>query len=269
MPKRFAAGARVPMHSHPRAQLLFAASGFMTVRMPGWQWRLPASQALWIPAGVLHSLDMQSAVDMRTLYLDVNLQLPANECRMVEVTPLVRELIVRATELPMLYDEGGADGLLVQLLLVELGTLNSQNLALRMPVSADLMALCLAWGEQLGERLPVSLWARRVRISPRTLSRRFSAETGLTFDQWCTEYTLREAYARLTAGATVLDVALSMGYAGPAAFCRRFKQRFGITPGGLRRLNRSGADASTVMLRTAVPSNPGRPGPNPYRCGPT
>lgn len=250
MPKRFEAGCTIAWHSHPRVQLLFAAQGIMTVRAQGRLWRLPANRGLWIPAGVGHEIHMPCAVDMRTLYLETPTLSPS-DCRVLDITPLVRELILRATELPMLYDERSADGLLVQLLLAELSTLGGLDLGLRVPASQDLLQLCQHWSASLEQRQPAQVWARSLGISARTLSRRFSQETGMTFDQWCTEYLLREAHARLVAGERVLDVCLALGYASPAAFCRLFKRRFGLTPGGLRRGQpRSGSD----QVRPTVPT---------------
>src|SRR5580692_4859510 len=41
-------------------------------------------------------------------------------CRVLQVSPLLRELIVRATELPLQYDEDGPAGRVIALLLDEL-----------------------------------------------------------------------------------------------------------------------------------------------------
>ena len=49
---------------------------------------------------------------MRTLYVrdDAAAFMPA-ACKVMSVSPLLRELIVRATELPLHYDESGPPGM--------------------------------------------------------------------------------------------------------------------------------------------------------------
>jgi len=56
-------------HSHPRAQLVYASSGVMTITTPDGSWVVPPNRALWIPAGVDHHIVMSGPVTMRTLYI--------------------------------------------------------------------------------------------------------------------------------------------------------------------------------------------------------
>ena len=58
---------------------------------------------------------------MRTLYVreDAAASMPS-VCQVMSVSPLLRELIVRATELPLDYDEHGPAGHVVSLILAEL-----------------------------------------------------------------------------------------------------------------------------------------------------
>jgi hypothetical protein len=71
-------------------------------------WVVPPQRALWMPAGIEHGIVMLSDTTMRTLYVrdDAAASMPA-ACQVMSVSPLLRELIVRATELPMQYDESG------------------------------------------------------------------------------------------------------------------------------------------------------------------
>ena len=49
-------GHRIPEHSHPEDQLLFASKGVMTVRTRQGVWVVPPLRALWIPANTPHSV---------------------------------------------------------------------------------------------------------------------------------------------------------------------------------------------------------------------
>src|SRR5690349_14546154 len=69
MPKDFASGFEVLPHSHQRAQLIFATAGTMRVSTNESMWMVPPQRAVWMPAGVRHSILMLSELSMRTLYL--------------------------------------------------------------------------------------------------------------------------------------------------------------------------------------------------------
>jgi quercetin dioxygenase-like cupin family protein/AraC-like DNA-binding protein len=182
MPKDFAAGHVIAPHRHTRAQVIYATAGTMRVSTDAAVWVVPPQRALWMPAGMRHSIAMSGDVTMRTLYLrhDAAAGMP-NLCRVLKVSPLLRELIVRATELPMHYDERGAAGHVVALILDELHHERSLPLHLPMPRDKRLRALCEALLDQPGDPRTLEEWAPATNASPRTLARLFVAETGLTF----------------------------------------------------------------------------------------
>src|SRR5215470_8878943 len=62
-------GHKVPWHFHEWDQLVYASQGVMTVRTETGSWVVPAQRAVWIPAGIPHSVQMSGAVSMRTVYL--------------------------------------------------------------------------------------------------------------------------------------------------------------------------------------------------------
>jgi len=138
-----ARGAVIPSHRHKRAQLIFAVRGTMTVRAAGGLWILPPSHALWVPAGVVHQIRMGGPVEMRTLYTQPEYARGIkNKCHVLFVSPLLRELIVRAMELPALYDKRGMEGRMMRLILDEIARLPAQPLGLRMPSDPRLLRLC-------------------------------------------------------------------------------------------------------------------------------
>ncbi len=121
MPKDFAAGFEILPHSHERAQLIYATAGTMRVATDDGMWIVPPQRALWMPAGVRHGIVMLGEVTMRTLYVrdDAAAFMPGT-CHVLPISALLRELIVRATELPLHYDENGPAGHVVALILAEL-----------------------------------------------------------------------------------------------------------------------------------------------------
>src|SRR6187549_1207764 len=91
----YSGGSTLHPHKHASHQLLFAASGAMTVTGDRTTWMIPPGRAVLIPAGTLHAIRMWGDVAMRSLYFPVGTtgQLFAGEgCRVMSVSPLLREL---------------------------------------------------------------------------------------------------------------------------------------------------------------------------------
>jgi AraC-like DNA-binding protein len=224
-------GHCIQPHWHSRAQFVYAIAGTMRVRTVRHAWIVPPSRALWMPAHTAHEIQMYGVVAMHSLYADnrVSVGMPA-DCVALEVTPLARELIVRAAELPSDYDEGSDDGLLMSLLMAEIRRLPRSALDLPLPASADLMQLCERILADLSTRQASVLDAGDMNTSARTLYRRFLRETGITFARWKQQARLLEAIRRLADGTPVTAVAIDLGYESPSAFSTMFRRAQGMAP---------------------------------------
>ncbi len=204
----------------------------MTVTTAAGAWLVPPSQALWIPPRLTHAIRMTGAVAMRTLYLrgDVGGFLPAQP-RVLGVSPLLRELILRMMDLPRSGDRSGhVEGHLTALILDELRV--APNLELRLPMPRDprLLRLCRVLLENPGDDRKLPQLARLAAASPRSLARLFQAELGMSFTAWRQQARLLEALRRLGDGEPVTAVALDLGYATPSAFTYMFRRHLGVTP---------------------------------------
>ncbi len=224
-------GHHIQPHWHGRAQFVFAVAGTMRVRTARHAWIVPSSRALWIPAQTVHEIQMYGVVDMHSLYVDAHAAagMPAS-CAVLEVTPLLRELIVRAAALPETYDERGDDGLLLRLLMVEIRRLPPCALDLPLPESADLTRLCERILADLSTRRPCDVDAGNMNTSTRTLYRRFLRETGISFARWKQQARLLESIRRLAEGTPVTRVAVDLGYDSPGAFSTMFRRALGVAP---------------------------------------
>src|SRR5579872_6042038 len=113
----YASGYRIESHQHPWHQFLYAISGAMTVSTGQSSWMIPTGRAVFIPASCAHAIRMWGTVEMRTLFLSPALTALANpDCRVVEVTPLLRELVLRTVERLALDSRSPHDTRLVGLL---------------------------------------------------------------------------------------------------------------------------------------------------------
>src|SRR5262245_13566831 len=105
-------GSVLHPHRHASHQLLFASSGAMTVSGDRTSWMIPPGRAVLIPAGSAHAIRMWGDVAMRSLYFPMNAPAPAfniDACRVISVSPLLRELILRVAELGALDSRDAID----------------------------------------------------------------------------------------------------------------------------------------------------------------
>jgi AraC-like DNA-binding protein len=231
MPKEFPDGFVIAPHRHERAQLLYATAGTMRVVAAAGGWVVPPLRALWIPAALVHEIRMCGAVSMRTLYIDPGAApfLP-RVCAVIEVSPLLRELILAAMDEPLDYATDGRAGLVMALLLEELRHVDTAPLRVPMPSDRRLLALCRALLADPDTDTTLEAWADRVHASSRTLSRLFQRETGMSFGAWRQQVRLAEALSQLALGRSVAAVARELGYASPSAFTAMFRRALGATP---------------------------------------
>lgn len=224
-------GHHIRPHWHARGQFAYAVSGTMRVRTARHAWIVPPSRALWLPPHTVHEIQMYGVVQMHSLYAGAaaGAGMPA-DCAVLEVSPLARELIVRAAELPANYDERGEDGLLMRLLMAEICRLPRGGLDLPLPESADLVQLCDRILADLSARRPSAEEAAAMNTSTRTLYRRFLCETGISFARWQQQARVLESIRRLAEGMPVTTVAVDLGYESPGAFSTMFRRVLGVAP---------------------------------------
>ncbi len=225
--EEYAKGTIVAPHSHPAHQLIHAGSGVMRVTSGGRIWVIPPGRGLWVPAGFRHGFRCLTAVSTRTVYLSGgDIDLPET-CQVWRISPLLREIILRFAAGPRAADVVHLGALLIS----EIDQVHVLPLALAEPRDARLRRLTQAILADPAERRTLADWAIEVGASPRTLIRRFQAETGLSFRQWRRQARLIAALERLAQGEPVTRVAFAVGYDSPSAFIEMFKAQLGTTPG--------------------------------------
>jgi AraC-like DNA-binding protein len=225
-------GHRVVPHQHGRAQLVFASSGVMRVSAKTGIWVVPPQRAVWIPARVEHAIELRSAVSMRTLYFSGNVvpHLPKS-CAVVNVSPLLRELVLRAMSFEPKRRLNERQKRLAAVLLDEIHELPVAPLYLPSPRDERLTRLMDRLAADPGNVSTLEDWGREVGASARTLARLFAAETGMSFRRWREQLRLIVAIERLAAGEPVTSLAMDLGYESTSAFISMFRRNLGTSPG--------------------------------------
>jgi AraC-like DNA-binding protein/mannose-6-phosphate isomerase-like protein (cupin superfamily) len=240
-------GHFIPPHRHNRSQLLHAISGVATVATLDGRWMVPPEHALWIPAGIAHSVEMLGAVKMRSVYFALGAVegLP-ERTRVVGMTALMRSLIVEAATLPLDYPPGSRAALIMGLILREVRNLPEKPLGLPFPTDPRLAELCRRFVESPSPHARIDDWADTLAMSRRTFTRVFRRETGVSLSMWRQQCCLFAALPRLARGEPVTSIALDLGYDSLAAFTTMFKRMLGAPPRLYFREARAAADHSGV-----------------------
>ncbi|AJE23959.1 Transcriptional regulator, AraC family (plasmid) [Azotobacter chroococcum NCIMB 8003] len=233
MAKDYPAGHVVPRHTHACGQLIYAVSGIMEVRTDSGLWLVPPQRALWMPAGIAHAMRTRSSpLALRTAYVRVN-RCPADapeQPSAVQVSSLLRELILRAAAIALDYPEDSRDSRILGLILEEITWSPEQRLHLPTGRDRRLAAICEAILAHPQDNRTLDDWASQHGATARTLSRLFTAELGVPFRIWRQQARVMAALPRLAAGEPVTVVALEMGYDTPGAFSSMFKRLLGESP---------------------------------------
>jgi AraC-like DNA-binding protein len=225
-----AARERAP-HSHPRGQLMGALSGLVSVGLDKQHWVVPTIHAIWIPPHFVHSVRSYGPFSGWSVFIAEHrcAQLP-REPRAIRTTPLLREAVRRVATWPGV-ELDAAQTRIAEVIVDELAASKAESLDLPRPADARLVRITDALASDLSDNRRLEEWAAWAGLAPRTLSRRFVAETGLSFAQWRQQARLLRALERVADAVPVTTIALELGYDNVSAFIDMFRRSLGTTPG--------------------------------------
>lgn len=224
-------GYVIPEHSHPEDQLLFASKGVMTLRTKQGVWVVPPMRAVWIPAETPHSVSMSGQVSMRTLYFLPKLcrTLP-EKCFVMNVSALLKELILHACEHSKLNKKTPAERRIVEILIDQLKAVESIPLQLPHPADSRAKRVMETLFANPGDQRTLEKLCKDCGASKRTIQRLFLEETKMTFAKWRQQLRLLHGMQLLASGEKVTAAALEAGYNSTSAFISMFRKQLGTTP---------------------------------------
>ena len=227
----FSPGHNIPEHFHPEDQLVFASKGVMTVRTKEGTWVVPPLRAVWIPSGVPHSVQISGTASMRTIYFRSGMiRRPGRRCAVINVSPLLRELILHACSFRKLSKRIIAERRVLEMMSDQLKVAPAVPLQLPYPSDPRVMRVVELLMEEPGTQATLDELCRRCGGSKRTIQRAFIGEASLSFDKWRRQLRLMHALKSLASGHKVTTAAIDAGYDSPSAFIAMFKKHFGVTP---------------------------------------
>lgn len=225
-------GRQQSSYEYGKAQLVFAAHGLMTCQVADELWLVPPNCALWVPEGVEFDLGSSEGPEKHVLLVDRAAVpgLPYDKCRIVAITPLLRELLIAVARLPSFQDKGGPGRRLMLTMLDELAKAPMEQTHLTVPSDPRLRRIAERLLTDPSDRATVGEWASRVAMSERSLFRLIQQRIGMSFGRWRRQIQLMWALQRLSEGQAVQTVAFDLGYESASAFITMFKKILGQPP---------------------------------------
>ena len=227
-------------HGHARGQLLGTLQGLISIEAENCQWVVPATHGVWIPPNVQHSLlGSHGPFEGWSIYIQKNActKLPVKPC-VLELSDLLHEAITRTMSWHNSELEPEQKRL-IAVILDEIRTMPQVELALPMPKDMRLLKIALALCDNPGDDRKINDWGIWAGISRRSLTRRFTNETGFNFTEWRQKLRMLKALELLAAGKPVTEISLYLGYDNISGFISIFRRNFGITPGNYQKAMRN------------------------------
>jgi AraC-like DNA-binding protein len=225
-----APGTTIDAHRHDDHQIVYAGRGVLAVTTDAGAWIAPATRAIWVPAGTVHSHQARGELELHLVGLSADTNpLGLDEPTVLAVSPLLRELILACTRDPA--DDSPEHRRLRAVLCDQLRISPQRLLHVPTPTAPQLRALCDILHADPADNRTLAALGRQVGASDRTLSRLFKADLGMTFPQWRTQLRLSHALVLLVEDTPVTVVAHRCGWSSASAFIDVFRRAFGHTPG--------------------------------------
>ncbi len=203
----------------------------MRLETAGKTWVLPPSRAAWLAADTPIGMSFAAPITCCSVLFKQPDSIPApkRSCAVFEITPLAREMMLACRAWGPEVD---AHELLAAQMFATLAALTQRladqpcNTWIPSGKSAAMKRALQFTEAHLQAGLSLKNVAKAAHVSERTLARRFSDETGLSWRQ----VRMIRAMELLAEGARVTDVALAVGYGSQSAFNVAIKAFSGEIP---------------------------------------
>ncbi|MEU0932481.1 AraC family transcriptional regulator [Embleya sp. NPDC005971] len=218
-------------HRHLDHELLWGVVGSVTAVVEGVSWVVPPTVGLWLPAGAAHEVTTGPGTDFYATYFRTEVFAPAWACDLPGLVPMygaLREVLLHMRRYDMPF---AARSRAERVVFDMLQPLEVAAVDVPMPRDPRASAVARALVARPADPRGLDEFARWSGCSGRTLTRVFTADTGMGFVQWRIQARVRAALTYLAAGLPVSVVARRVGYDSPSAFVAVFRRVTGRTPG--------------------------------------
>lgn len=224
-------GGRIPRHSHAEDQLALISHAAAIIETDTMYVVHPLLKALWLPAGIEHTVYSPRPFWLHSLYFPANSVLAHSAPQVLGLDDLTRELVLFlcGAARPSQRDARHAQAL--ALLETLLPTAKAESFSLPRPTSSRARKLADHFTSTPEDGRALEIVALEIGgASLRTFERLFLDETGLSLAAWRRQSRMLASLSLLAEGKSINEVARAVGYESPAAFSAAFRQCFGVPP---------------------------------------
>ncbi|MEJ0100388.1 MAG: AraC family transcriptional regulator [Pseudomonadota bacterium] len=224
-------GGRIARHSHEWDQLALISLSAAIIETDALYVVHPLLKALWLPAGIDHSVYSPRPYCLHALYFPPGSVRRESGPQILGLDALARELILFLCEAPRPSQRDTRHAHAWALLEQMLPQAKTESFSLPRPTSERARKLADQFTNNPHDARALEIVAAEVGgASLRTFERLFVDETGLSLASWRRQSRMLASLSLLAEGRSISQVAHAVGYDSPAAFSAAFKQCFGVPP---------------------------------------
>ncbi|MDV7644942.1 helix-turn-helix transcriptional regulator [Acinetobacter oleivorans] len=223
---------KISMHTHSRHQLIYSIKGSIQVLTDQGYWILPPLRAIWIDKNIAHGFRSRYSAEIYILYIksEIDFQLSNNSCVVLNITPLLKELVNKCITFEWYYPTDSAENRLSQVLIDQLVNMDQPPVNIPEPQNLKLKKIVQIFRDDPSNTMKLSDLSDIVHASERTIERLFIQDTGMSFSEWRNRFRLVTSLEYLAENVTVSNIANLVGYDHSSSYISAFKKMFGCTP---------------------------------------
>lgn len=234
--ERYPQGGRIEPHSHDVDQLALISQSAAIIETNAVYVVHPLLKALWLPAGVEHSVYSPRPFSLHSLYFPAGSVRAASAPEVLGLDNLARELVLFLCTAPRASQRDARHAHALALLERVLVSAEAASFSLPKPSSERARKLAEHFTGRPADGRSLEVVAGEIGgASLRTFERLFVEETGLSLAAWRRQSRMLASLSLLTEGKSIAEVARAVGYDSAAAFSTAFKQCFGDPPSAYMR----------------------------------
>ncbi|MFD2036714.1 AraC family transcriptional regulator [Belliella marina] len=218
-------------HSHPRAQIISCDRGVMEIMTNHNIWIVNPSQSVWLASYEEHQVHFPNNVKVVSAFIDESRLdgLPKHSFAF-DSSDFIKSILAKITSFSNPKQLTPQQNRIFEVLLDEITCIKPSLTFL--PTSHDerIKKVTDALMHDIANKHNIEFYANLSCVSPRTLSRLFVKELGMSFGDWKMRLKHLEAIKQLSEKRAVKDIAYSLGYENTSSFIATFKKHFGKTP---------------------------------------
>ncbi|GLT16817.1 transcriptional regulator [Vibrio zhanjiangensis] len=219
------------MHYHDWHQIIFPIKGLLQTQSGNYQYLLPHTSALFVPASLKHESIALSSTTFIGIYINPTFgQTYEDKLRTLYLTPFLKQLLqeIRRT---YLYENAIDQTLrLLDVLHDQVYASEVVTFQLLLPQDRRLKFIFNQLTENPTLDWSLKIWGDKVGASERTLSRLFFKEFNTSFPRWRQHLRLIYSLPLLDEDLPIQIIADKIGYKNDSSYIKAFKSYFDLTP---------------------------------------